>query len=110
MKWILLNKYSEDKVWRGAVFRCNGKYPYEETVDFMVFDHPDSPSGFSLLVSSGQKAGEILLQFPIEALHKGSDIKALSTKWIIKNWNDWVYPDNTKEVKIINHYSFELRV
>lgn len=41
----------------GVIFRTPGKWPYEEWVDFMVVESIESPSGYSILVSTGQKAG-----------------------------------------------------
>ncbi len=90
MKKYRLLELDIEKLGRGWVFRCKGKYPYEEVVDFLLRENLDSPSEFTVMVMSGFKAGCDLVHLPIEA---GSLSKGLSKKWLIENWANWVYPD-----------------
>ncbi|WP_268947880.1 Imm45 family immunity protein [Pseudomonas fulva] len=51
---------------RGTVFRAKGSYPYEEVVDFMVFETLDEDCRFGLMVTTGYKAGLPLVWLPRE--------------------------------------------
>lgn len=82
--------YKQD-ISRGCVFRCKAKYPYEEVVDFMVAESFDNGElRYVLYVISGYKAGSLLVRLPKDAL---STNFGLNWKWVVENWNDWIYLD-----------------
>ncbi|MGF6595292.1 Imm45 family immunity protein [Pseudomonas sp. 2835] len=87
---------------RGTVFRARGKYPYEEIVDFMVFDTLDENRRFGLMVTTGYKAGLPLVCLPDESNAGGL---GLSKAWVLANWGKWIYPDcKVSQVLVINSY------
>ena len=53
----------------GQRFRCKGKYPYEDVVDFMVIQSLKDASSYQLLVVSGFMAGRVLCDIPKEAVN-----------------------------------------
>jgi len=56
-----------------------------------------------LVVSSGHKAGLILISLPIESA--STEGRALSTEWIITHWAKWIYPEcNVEDVHILDEY------
>lgn len=88
---------------RGTVFRLNGSYPYEASVDFMlVFDQSwDSP--LAIMVATGHSAGHIVVYLPVECLSAGTVM--LSTEWLLANWSKWVYPEcPIEDVYYLEHY------
>jgi hypothetical protein len=87
--WNRLTDSGERVVCRGAVFRFPAKYPYENYVDFMLIEDTGSSSGFSFVVSTGYKAGLIVLQVPQEALAR--DMSGLDCIWLRTNWQTWLY-------------------
>lgn len=91
MKNTKLIDYSEPSISRGTVLRLPAKWPYEAVVDFMVVDFPDPESGHSLIVSSGNKAGLVLVQLPRESCSDSGH--AISKDWLVSNWEKWIYPD-----------------
>ncbi|MDR6741121.1 hypothetical protein J2X56_003145 [Herbaspirillum sp. 1173] len=77
-------------IMHGAIFRVKGVWPYEEFVDFMLVDMADDRTRHALVVSSGRKAGLVLVRLPLDS---GSPTgNTLSRKWLIENWGKWVYP------------------
>ena len=103
--WIRLTDSKEVAVGRGSIFRCKGKYPYEDIVDFMLINFPDAPSGHALIVATGYKAGHLLIALPAEA----SDPKChgVSVDWLRKNWNHWIYEIGPEAVFLQNHYTID---
>ncbi|WP_151260377.1 Imm45 family immunity protein [Pantoea ananatis] len=92
--------YKNKSISRGTVFRLPAVWPYEEWVDFMVIDLFET---HGLVVSSGHKAGLILISLPIESA--STEGRALSTEWIITNWSKWIYPEcNVEDVHILDEY------
>ncbi|EAA7203442.1 TPA: Imm45 family immunity protein [Citrobacter farmeri] len=92
--------YKNKSIKRGTVFRLPAVWPYEEWVDFMVIDLFET---HGLVVSSGHKAGLILISLPIESA--STEGRALSTEWIITNWAKWIYPDcHVENVHILDEY------
>jgi hypothetical protein len=92
--------YKKKSIKRGTVFRLPAVWPYEEWVDFMVIDLFET---HGLVVSSGHKAGLILISLPIESA--STEGRALSTEWIITNWAKWIYPDcHVENVHILDEY------
>lgn len=78
---------TNDAFQRGSVFRVPGKYPYEETVDFMVFEALEEDRRFGL-ITTGYKAGLTLVRLPVESNH---GTYGLSKEWVIANWTKWIY-------------------
>ncbi|WP_241609694.1 Imm45 family immunity protein [Rosenbergiella australiborealis] len=92
--------YKNKFIKRGIVFRLPAVWPYEEWVDFMVIDLFET---HGLVVSSGHKAGLILISLPIESM--ATEGRALSTEWVINNWAKWIYPEcNVENVNILDEY------
>lgn len=103
----------EKLLWHGCVFRFPAQYPYEEYVDFMLticasFLNDDN---LYLVVTTGYNAGCIVRQLPPECRgkYRGKNAIAVSTKWLIENWNKWVYQDcKVEDVYVITeHYELE---
>ena len=95
-----LIEYKSKYIKRGAVFRLPAVWPYEAWVDFMVIDLFDT---HGLVVSSGHKAGLILISLPAES--ESTEGRALSTDWVINNWEKWIYPEcNVTDVHILDEY------
>jgi len=92
--------YKNKSIKRGTVFRLPAVWPYEKWVDLMVIDLFET---HGLVVSSGHKAGLILISLPIESA--STEGRALSTEWIITNWAKWIYPDcHVENVHILDEY------
>lgn len=92
--------YKNKSIKRGTVFRLPAVWPYEEWVDFMVIDLFET---HGLVVSSGHKAGLILISLPIESA--SIEGRALSTEWVVNNWSKWIYPEcNVEDVHILEEY------
>ncbi|ELN2576890.1 TPA: hypothetical protein OUD64_003002 [Enterobacter kobei] len=95
--------FKNNYVSRGAIFRLPAIWPYEEFVDFMVFETQDNDSPYGLIVSSGYKAGLILVKLPIDSI--SDEGHGLSVKWVISNWKKWIYPEcNVENVYIFDTY------
>jgi hypothetical protein len=105
MQWRKLTNWREEPIWRGTVLRLLvSEWPYEAPVDFMPVASGWSPSGFSLLVSSGYKAGLFLLDLPASAKARGK-VQAISRSWLVENWAKRVYaPCPVGQVRIIAGY------
>lgn len=93
----------QDKlIWRGNVFRVRGKFPYEDCVDFMVFETQFEDRPYGLIVTSGYKAGLVLLYLPEES---NSPQGGVNKEWVVSNWNKWIYPDcEVSDVFFIDKY------
>ncbi|KTC02536.1 MULTISPECIES: Imm45 family immunity protein [Pseudomonas syringae group] len=89
-KKIKLVDLKDDAVCRGNILRVRGKYPYEDFVDFMLFEAQLIDSIYGLMVVSGYKAGLILVYLPNECLAEDGGV---DKAWLVKNWSDWIYPD-----------------
>lgn len=91
-----------ETLFRGTVFRCIGKYPFENIVDFMLVEYPDDmSSGYAIYCISGYHAGCVEVVLPLKAVSQYN--RGISVKWLMENWNEWVYPD----CPIINVEIFE---
>jgi len=98
---IRLLDYTEDAVYHGVTFICQGVYPYEDIVNFLVCEFP-SGEPCRLIVSSGYKAGLTLVVLPEESM-KEVDF-GISTNWLKENWYKWIYPDcPIDKVKILEN-------
>ncbi|MDE3739081.1 Imm45 family immunity protein [Pseudomonas resinovorans] len=81
----------DEELRSGNVLRFPGQWPYEERVDLMVVDLSDEETPYALVVSSGHKAGLILVRLPCECVSLES--RGIRKSWLIKNWSKWVYPE-----------------
>ncbi|MEB6222217.1 Imm45 family immunity protein [Pantoea anthophila] len=87
----------------GNIFRLPAVWPYEAMVDFMVVDLSNADRPYGLIVSSGHKAGLILVKLPAESCL--SEVRGLSVEWVIDNWDKWIYPEcDVKDVYVIDRY------
>ncbi len=57
----------QPSLFRGNVLRLPAKHPYEERVDFMLFETGFDERRYGLMVSSGYKAGIPLVYLPLKA-------------------------------------------
>lgn len=106
---IKLVEYTSDSISRGCVFRFPAIWPYESFVDLLVVNIHDNCSQHALVVSTGYKAGLILIQLPKESEY--TDKIALKKEWIISNWEKWIYPEcSVNDVYIIDNYPVPLNV
>lgn len=101
-KKVKLINSKKEAIFRGEVLRFKAKYPYEEFVDFMVFETMKKDTPYGLMVTSGYKAGLISVYLPKNSNAFGGGLRK---NWIISNWKEWIYPDcDISEVYIINGY------
>lgn len=91
----------DEYLGRGEVLRLPAAWPYESRVDFMLVDVP-SHGAMTLVVSSGRKAGFVLIHLPEES--KGDAGKAIPARWLKENWARWVYPECRPEDVIVARY------
>ena len=90
---IKLNEYNKDLA-RGEILRCKGKYPYEESVDFMIVELPSEKEvAYALMVVSGYKAGLVYSFLPQESIPVSNDGYAINLSWLKSNWASWGYFD-----------------
>ncbi|AXO87794.1 Imm45 family immunity protein [Pseudomonas sp. K1(2024)] len=88
--------------FRGNVFRVRGSYPYEDRVDFMIFETQVELSRYGLIVTSGYKAGLVVVHLPDECLCLNGGV---DKEWLVSNWANWVYPDcDVSEVFFLEGY------
>lgn len=104
MNFVKLCKASDENIWAGTIFRFPAHLPFEPIVDFMLYFDVHSESGFSLVCTSGGKAGNYEGWLPKTALASGN-VKAVSRNWLIKNWQDWIYPHTSiDDILMLAHY------
>lgn len=104
MNWIRLIDSKEEYLSRGAVLRAKGSFPYEALVDFMVFEPSESGLGQGLIVTTGYKAGLILVVLPADSCGDGGG-RSIDKQWLVNNWEKWVYPDcKVSEVYMLENY------
>lgn len=91
-----------DQFARGTVFRFpTYDVSYGEHVDLMLFLHDDD--GLGMVITTGPKAGHILVKLPDEALPPGT--RMLSAIWLKENWKKWVWPEcSYDEVSVLGRY------
>ena len=93
MTWTpMMDAAPSSVLWRGTVFRCKGKWPYESMVDFMLIDSYEARSGFILMVATGRKSGITLQALP-EACRATGNRRAVLMGWLQQEWTTWIYPD-----------------
>jgi hypothetical protein len=100
---IKLIHYEGTSLWRGDVLRLPASYPYEDIVDFMVFDPLKEGKGMGLIVATGYKAGIIRNVLIAESVPEGT--RSLSTRWLVENWEKWIYGEcSVNDVYVIGNY------
>lgn len=109
--WAKLVEWECPELFRGTVLRCKqASWPYESVVDFMLVDRSDSPSGLSIMVATGYKAGLTLVHPPAEA-NPAAGVVALSTDWVVRNWEKWIYPEcPVAQVHVIENYPSQIEI
>jgi hypothetical protein len=94
----------ETQIWRGAIFRVKGSYPYEDTVDFMVVETSDEKRPLGIMVATGYSAGHTFVHLPPEAFVLGT--ASISAIWLRANWEGWVYPEcRVEDVLFMERYT-----
>ncbi|MHC0506869.1 Imm45 family immunity protein [Achromobacter aegrifaciens] len=92
-----------DSIQRGNVLRMRGKYPYEGWVDFMIYEVPADEKTYGLLVTSGYKAGSVVVHLPKES---HAELSGVDKGWVIANWERWIYPEcDAADVYLIDGYN-----
>jgi hypothetical protein len=98
-----LTKHPEGTASNGTILRFPAKWPYENVVDLMLISIPDDESEFGLVVTTGQKAGLLLVKLPKECESQLG--RGVRIEWLISNWDKWIYPEcNVSEVHVLEHY------
>jgi hypothetical protein len=88
---VPIKSYGQDLVC-GDIIRCRAKWPYEDSVDFMVVQtSSEGPRRYAQLVFSGYKAGHIVTEFPAESRAVTIAGDGLSWVWLERNWMIWGY-------------------
>ncbi|MGY3060280.1 hypothetical protein ACVWZD_004525 [Streptomyces sp. TE3672] len=96
MTWILLSEHPEE-ISRGAVLQLPARWPYEETVEFMLAELPPGSDGrMGLIVTTGYKAGLWVMSLPDEAF-VAERPWALSAAWLRDNWTARIYSGTDPE-------------
>lgn len=111
MKWVLLSNIHRQSLTRGTLFRFPAEWPYERTIDLMVFDPVNDPdSGMGLIVDSGYKAGLILVFLPQESRGQGEISSSICSDWLKANWRKWVYDVDIDHVRVCASHRPEPRL
>lgn len=102
-KWQRLVEFNEPTIRLGAILRLPAQYPYEDVVEFLVFEPHQHGYGLGLMVRSGYKAGLTLIVLPLESTLDGQH--SLSSAWLVANWKKWIYPECAVEQVWLKEYS-----
>ena len=95
-----LTEYPGNELWSGTIFRFPAKWPFEETVDFMLAEYPHTESGFAMYCVSGYHAGTLEFLLPEAAANTSS--RSVSTRWMVEHWREWVYAEcGPEEAEVI---------
>lgn len=95
-KWEnLINFNGSESISRGALFKLPAIYPFEDTVVMILCANPgETDFPMSFVTITGYKAGINPYQnLPKECIAGFGENRHFDIKWLIKNWNQWVYPD-----------------
>lgn len=85
-----LVQVTAESISRGSILSVPGKYPFEEIVEFMLFETQEADTPYGLITVSGYKAGLILVRLPKESVSANGGVDKV---WFLANWDKWVYPD-----------------
>lgn len=89
-KWEKLVNSEKINLQRGDLLRFSAGQPFEDHVIMMICESPNKSGELGLITISGYKAGiNCYVEFPSES--RGSI--GISSPWLIKNWQSWVWPD-----------------
>ena len=96
-KWEKLTEYASAHLQRGALLKFRAGYPFEDQVVMMVCEAPDKSPRKGLIAITGYKAGiNCYVLLPCENVSGD-----LETKWLLENWQQWVWPGgNVEDVEI----------
>ena len=83
----MLDKIGDRPLPPGTILRFAAAWPYEDMVDFMIVSFPD---GCGFVVTTGYKAGLIVVILPQQAMPEGQI--AISASWLARNWTHWIWP------------------
>lgn len=99
-KWMNLLEYKEKYISKGCILKIQNFTELEACTELIIFDPMLDDCSLGLVTISGRKAGTVFVNFPLEAYYK--DTRLLNTKWLIKNFNFWIAPENDiSKVKIL---------
>ena len=102
--WQKLMDFNEEWIYHGAILRFPGEYPYEDYVDFMVYEPMPFEDCMGFMVVTGFKAGLSAQLVPLSAMPQDSK-RAFSSEWLKNNWSTWVYPSaSVDSVFILKNY------
>lgn len=105
MELSKLANLDTDIVRYGSVFRFPGGWPYEPMVDFLLAYSPGGERESALIVATGHKAGLIAILLPPESGCDEAGGSGISKRWVIDNWNKWIWPDcSVDDVYVIDRY------
>ena len=69
----------------------------------LLVSMPDDFSQFGLVVTTGHKAGLLLVRLPKEC--ESAQSVGVRHEWLVSNWSTWVYPEcDVAEVWLLRHY------
>jgi len=103
-KWHKLVDLEVDYVSRATRFLVKNSGHYESLVEFFLVEDPTSPSRYTMYVSTGHKAGCVLIKLPDEARLPEEKTSAISKSWLIDNWRKWVIDTDSSEVLVCRKY------
>lgn len=69
----------------------------------MVFESQVEDRPLGLIITSGYKAGLILVYLPRDSFSKEG---GLNKEWVVSNWEKWIYPDcDVSDVMLVRYES-----
>ena len=109
IKFVPRDKIKMISIWGSDLFQTAGVKNYSEQLsafeaaDFIIINTIEKKveRKFGLIVTSGYKSGSILILLPDECLCVNGGV---SKKWILENWNKWIYDCNINEVLFSENY------
>lgn len=105
MKKVLLIQYTNPIIRYGSVLRIPGQWPHEHIVDLLLVYLPGSDRESLLVVTTGHKAGLVLVMLPEESSRESERGSGISTEWLLNNWKTWIYPEcSLDDVYVIERY------
>ncbi len=109
--WHRLDRSADARIDRGSVLRARNcaVVGFEPTVDLMLMENNDSPSRYSLLVTTGRRVGHVLCDLPQEALFPGLTY-AMSAHWLARHWRQAVIDSPPEAVRVIGGYPPGVRI
>lgn len=101
-----LTEYNKEDLYRGTIIKF--KHEYQSTYKkkdhtLMICEHApqnDNEAPFALYYIKGYYAGVLRFIFPKESLTKTPMTQAISRRWVIENWNRYIFNSDIKKVKV----------